>query len=136
MGRAVRSRLLEDPEDHHRPDDDGAERQGQRHGVSTQRGAGSRSEPAETEHDQADAPKNDHAVHESFEVVASVCPAQQCSDDRTNRGADQRRTRRARPADEQDPSYEQAGDHPLSHELLGTDPRDERAPAATSNPKL
>ena len=79
-------------------------RQGQREGVSTQRGAhqeaghaevfgyaspsthfaSGSTEPGEAEHDQADAPRDDRAVHEGFEVLASVEPLQEESEERTN----------------------------------------------------
>ena len=91
-----------DPEDQQPPNDDGADRQGQRHGESTQGVVGSPSEPAEPEHDHSNAPQDDRAVHQGFEVIASVEPLQQVSDDRTHCGADQRRPRRPRPADEKD----------------------------------
>jgi hypothetical protein len=81
---------------------------------------GSQGEPGEAEPDQADAPQDDRAVHEGFEVVASVEPFQEESDDSTNRGADQRRPRRPRSAEEKDCSHSQAAEHPLSQELLGT----------------
>ena len=48
-----------DPEDQQRPDDDGAECQGQRLGESTQRGVASGGDPYETESNQADAPQDE-----------------------------------------------------------------------------
>jgi hypothetical protein len=60
-------------------------------------------------------------VHEGFEVFASVEPLQGVSEEGTERGTDQRRPHRARPADEKkDCSHDQADEHPLSQELLRT----------------
>jgi hypothetical protein len=96
--------------------------------------ASSSKEPGEAEHDQADAPQDDRAVHERFEVLASVEPLQEESEERAERGTDQRRPRCPGPADEKDSSHEQGPDHPVSQELLRTDPPG-TCPSATAIPK-
>ena len=114
-----RRRMRVDVEDHQYPDDDGADRWDQHHGESTLRGVGSRGEPGEAEPDQADAPRDDRAVHEGFEVVASVFPPQEVREERTERGTDQRRPRRGRPAeDKEDRSHEKGDEHPINQDVL------------------
>ena len=81
---------------------------------------GSQGEPDEAEPDQADGPHDDRAVYEGFEVVASVEPLQRVSEERTERGADQRRPRRPRPAEEKDCSHSQAAEDPQLQETLRT----------------
>jgi hypothetical protein len=54
-------------------------------------GRGFQGEPGEAQPDQADAPRYDCAVNERFEVVASLESLHQVGEDRTERGADQRR---------------------------------------------
>jgi hypothetical protein len=84
--------------------------------VSIERNGGFDGEPGEAEHDQADARRDDRVVHEGFEVAR----VQGCEEDKksTSRRAEQGRPRRARPGDEEEPSEEQAGEHPLFQEVL------------------
>ncbi len=121
LRRAARSRLLVDPEDQQTPHDDGAEPKDQRHGESTQRRVGSQGEPREAEPDQADARRDDRAVHEGLEVVASEESLHEGVREETgDRGADQRRPRRARPAEEKDRSHRQTDEDPQLQETLRT----------------
>ena len=114
--------------DHHRPDDDGAECQGQRHGVSTKRGAGSPSEPRRPNTTRPTLPRTITPCTRVSRwsppyVLLSSAATIEPTAEPTNAAPAARS-----PPTSRTPSYEQAGDHPLSQELLGTDPRDERAP--------
>jgi hypothetical protein len=59
-------------------------------------------------------------VHEGFEVAVCEEQGEEGSDDSTNRGTDQSRPRRSRPAEEKDTSHGQAADHQLNQEVLRT----------------
>jgi hypothetical protein len=53
-------------------------------------------------------------------VAVCVEQGEEGSDDSTNRGTDQSRPRRSRPAEEKDTSHDEAADHQLNQEVLRT----------------